>query len=368
MTACLRTEPAKSKVLLVSKPGPARDAELVALGADDYAMEAVDDAGAAFKVLSGLQPDLALVDGETIWAEEDQARTLVEALRARRVPVALLVGDKVPAEVLESAFAAGVDDAVLLPLKPGAARERIKALGAPPPAAKARAARLRVRLDKPGPYAADLCEQLEFNGYDLKVVEGEAADADAADLNVLVWDDPARLAKAVGCASGGPQLVVSSHAAPFVLPAGVVGWMPRSGTAVDQAVRAVNAHFKLPTRDLRADHRIPFFCPVEFREWGIAQDSEWTSGYSYALSPGGLFIRTLAPTRRKVAVEMKIYLTLTGEEFVATGVVAWSNAWADPKAARRAVGMGVEFLGMPLSKRLLNLIQVCREVGGAPRG
>jgi CheY-like chemotaxis protein/Tfp pilus assembly protein PilZ len=364
----LKAEATGNRTLLVCKPGPARDLELLALGGEDLQMEAADGTGAAFKALSSFRPDVALVDGETVWAEEQGGRGLIEALKARHVPIALLISDKVPAELLESAYGAGVDDAILLPLKPNQVRERLQAIFASPPVAKARPSRLRVRLDKASPWAVDLCEQLELNGYDLKLIEGEAQDGDPAELTVLVWDDPARLAKAVGLASGGPQLIVSAHSSPMSAPAGVIGWMARGDSAANQVVRAVNAHFKLPTRDLRADHRIPFFCPVQFREWGIAQNSEWSTGYSYALSPGGLFIRTLVPTRRKVAVEMKIHLTTTGEEFVATGVAAWSNPLVDPKAARRAVGMGVEFLGMPLSKRLLNLIQVCREVGGAVRG
>ncbi|MGC4116193.1 MAG: hypothetical protein QM765_16775 [Myxococcales bacterium] len=336
--------------------------EYEALQGDEFTADAVDGTGAAFKALSFCLPDVALVDAETLWAEEQQGRTLIDALKARRVPTVLLVSDKVPAELLESAHVAGVDDAILLPLKPTAVRERIKSVLAPPPPAKARAGRVRVRLDKPSAYVSELCEQLELNGYELKVLEGESPDGEPADVTVLAWNDPMRLAKAVGLASGGSQVIVSSHPAPSMIPSGVEAWLP-CGRA-EMAVKEVNAHFQVRTRDLRTERRIPFFCPVEFREWGIGRNAAWSSGYSYAFSPGGLFIRTLVPTRRKVAVEMKIFLTLTGETFAATGVSVWSSPRGESRTTRRAPGMGVEFLGMPLSKRLLNLIQACREVGG----
>ena len=56
-----------------------------------------------------------------------------------------------------------------------------------------------------------------------------------------------------------------------------------------------------------------------------------------------MFVRTLVPTLRKVAVEMKIHLAAMGEELSATGAASWSNC-----------------LGMPLSKRLRNLLEACR--------
>lgn len=350
--------PPRGRLLLIGAAGRVASAELDALRADGHDCVLHEGLAGARERLVVARPELALLHGELAWAAESEARDLVATLARQQVPTALLVTTKSPAEMIESAFAAGVDDCVLLPLKPSQIRGRLAALQASNPAATQR---VHVRADQPSAYAEALAEHLELNGYDVGVtVAADETPGEPADLTVVCWDDPVRFSRALLPAPGEARIVVTSLPRPATPVPGIAAWLDRATTPVGRVLTAVNSHFRLACRDLRADQRIPFFCPIEFREWGTLQEGEWQTGYSYGLSPGGLFIRTLAPARRKVAVEMRIHLTTTGEEFPATGVATWSNCWVKPGARRRTSGMGVQFLGMPLSKRLLNLIQACR--------
>ncbi|MFP2928931.1 PAS domain S-box protein [Pyxidicoccus sp. 3LG] len=111
---------------------------------------------------------------------------------------------------------------------------------------------------------------------------------------------------------------------------------------------------------LHAEERVPFCCPVEFGESG-PHAAEWTSGFSSALSPGGLFIRTLVPARPGTSVRLRILLPTTRERLETHGVVAWSNPFAPRAGLAYPYGMGVQFLGMG-PPRLMSLRQLCQGV------
>jgi uncharacterized protein (TIGR02266 family) len=111
---------------------------------------------------------------------------------------------------------------------------------------------------------------------------------------------------------------------------------------------------------LRAEARRPFCCPVEFGEGG-PRPGEWLSGYSSALSPGGVFIRTLVPARPGSTVGLRILLPTSREQLEAHGVVAWANPFAPRGALAYPYGMGVRFLGMG-PPRLMHLRQLCQPV------
>ncbi|WP_366935051.1 PilZ domain-containing protein [Pyxidicoccus fallax] len=111
---------------------------------------------------------------------------------------------------------------------------------------------------------------------------------------------------------------------------------------------------------LRAEERVPFCCPVEFGEGG-SRGTEWTSGFSSALSPGGLVIRTLVPARPGTAVRLRIGLPTTRERLETHGVVVWANPYAPRGPLAYPYGMGVQFLGMG-PPRLMHLRQLCQGV------
>lgn len=109
--------------------------------------------------------------------------------------------------------------------------------------------------------------------------------------------------------------------------------------------------------ELRAWSRVPFFYPVLFREAGGAKQ-EWTTGYSFDVSSGGLFVRTLVPVRPRSPVELVLRLTTMREDLPLTGVVAWANPFVPRQTGSYPVGMGVQFLGA-ISPRLGQLIRAC---------
>lgn len=88
---------------------------------------------------------------------------------------------------------------------------------------------------------------------------------------------------------------------------------------------------------LRSSERTPFFSVVDFSEDGVA----WSSGFTYDLSAGGLFIRTLTPAAAGAALRVRV--RTAGERAAAesAGVVAWSNPYWPRSSFAAAVGMGV---------------------------
>jgi uncharacterized protein (TIGR02266 family) len=149
----------------------------------------------------------------------------------------------------------------------------------------------------------------------------------------------------------------------------VLEGVPALTVAVGPGTRAPGLAALLPRIDallgrdsgsLHVEERVPFCCPVEFGEGG-SRESEWTSGFSVALSPGGLIVRTLVPLRPGTAVKLRIHLPTTRERLDTPGVVAWANPFAPRGGLSFPYGMGVRFLGMG-PPRLMHLRQLCQPV------
>ena len=107
---------------------------------------------------------------------------------------------------------------------------------------------------------------------------------------------------------------------------------------------------------LLVDERVPFVCPVEFREVG---SFSWSSCFSSALSPGALFVRTLVPARPGAALELRIHLPTTRGVLEGPGIVSWSNPYVPHRVASYPLGMGIQFLGMS-PRRLMQLRELIR--------
>lgn len=322
---------------------------------------------AAGPELARLRPSLVLVD----WRQVRDARAGgLGALRARPgavgVPVALVAEADTPVEVLEAGEAAGVEDCLLAPPRVGALRERLAVLRGEAVSASGgvllaarHSPRVVLMAGASGPRAwGGLGALLESCGHHLLYcTRVEGATARLGELGVVPHlvlvsgEGPLaalRLLSALRAhplLEGVPTLTVSlGTRAP-----GLAALLPR-----------IHALLGRDVSSLRAEERVPFCCPVEFGD-GDAREAGWTSGFSSALSPGGLVVRTLVPARPGTALRLRIALPTTCDLLETHGVVVWANPYAPRGPLAFPYGMGVQFLGMG-PPRLMHLRQLCQGV------
>jgi uncharacterized protein (TIGR02266 family) len=335
--------------------------------------------------LQRARPVLVLLDDKVAWLDEGKIVSRLRAHPARGdVPLALLTSADTPPELIENSWRAGLDDCIVRPLETDHLRARLAALCALPstgPFRSRRSARAVAVAGADAAYRHRLVELLQHGGLHTLEVNDDASMAAfravtvdlliiAADISradgVALLSGVLKKARASTPAAPLPVVVVSEHGAQPEAWDGRAGGIHVIGrdTPLDDLLRRVRALLSCTPQDLRADSRVSFFCPVEFREAGGVTTEEWTSGYSFNVSSGGIFVRTLVPCRPGSAVEMRIRLTTTSDEMTVTGVVAWSNPYASTRMLSYPVGMGVQFLGA-ISKKLAQLIELCRSCSGS---
>lgn len=317
--------------------------------------------GAVSLELSRARPRLVLVHWRQV---QERGPGGLSGLKARvgasGAPVILVAEPETPAEVLEAADAEGIEDCLLAPVAESSVRARLSALlGARVlPATSERYSPRVVLLAGAGGARtwAGLGSLLEVSGHHLlysATVEGAAARVEehgaAPHLLVVVgdgawggvWARAGTVARSL--LEGVPSLTVTAA---------------ESGRAAATLLPRIHAMLSREGASLRVEERVPFCCPVEFGESG-PQGLAWTSGVSFALSPGGLFVRTLVPARPGSSVTLRIHLPTTGERLESHGVVAWANPYAAREGLCFPHGMGVRFLGMG-PPRLMHLRQLCQ--------
>jgi CheY-like chemotaxis protein len=103
--------------------------------------------------------------------------------------------------------------------------------------------------------------------------------------------------------------------------------------------------------ELRSCERVPFFSVVEFSNDG----REWGCGFSYDVSAGGIFIRTLTPLAAGQPVTLR--MDFVGQSAVSKGVIAWANPFRPRVTFASPVGMGVRLTQMApqLSEQITGL-------------
>jgi DNA-binding response OmpR family regulator len=298
-------------------------------------------------------------------------------VRAGTSPLVLLVSDDTPAESIEVWNRSGASDCILRPFRVAQVVARLSAVLEQAPASPLELYRrpsiARVLLAGPDDrFQRRLARSLEQSGYQVlacSTIE-EVSALSSADMPHLVL-----LGRGVGSLYAEVRDVLSGvpgappvtfawlhradlAAAPSAANPGEP-WFEQDGFTVEDVLFKVQAHFRRTLDNLRVHERVPFFCPVEVREIG-ATDPSWSSCYSYDLSPGGIFLKTLVPPRLRASVELKIHLTTMRLTIDGTGVVAWSNPYKKRRAWSYPVGAGIQFLGMS-PKRLGQLREICEE-------
>jgi uncharacterized protein (TIGR02266 family) len=118
-------------------------------------------------------------------------------------------------------------------------------------------------------------------------------------------------------------------------------WLDRVELGVERLVSSINMALRSSTPGLvRANNRVPFRAFVDYRANFDA--SEWFLGYSQDISPGGIFVRTLAPLYPGTPVELKVRVP-GGEPLRWNGLVAWANSQTHRVTNAYPVGMGIQF-------------------------
>jgi hypothetical protein len=295
-------------------------------------------------------PSLLLADVGA--AQPPPGRVSETARQAAQVPLVLMGGRETPPEALEAWSGLGATDLVMRPLRLVDVQVRLAAAKTAPPLAEAKRPRRVLLASDDAPDLRRLDALLQLNGFfvlpiDLAGRSGEVRE----QFDVLVV--------AVRSARPADVLLQLRRRAGLEKVPAVVLWpgpeLPPQpylhlcldiNAAPDDVVRAVAGERRVHPQ-LRVHQRVPFFAPIEFRESG-SSTSRWLAGYSSNLSPGGLFIRSLAVGRVGSALELRIHLMHGQEHEVlsGTGAVAWANSWGARSGFHFSIGMGVQFIGM----------------------
>ena len=364
-------EPSR-KVLLVDHTKELRLALTPLLRAAGCEVVSVDSLLAARAELTRCRPLAVVADWRAFPAEGGGA--LRGHPQEGAVPLLAVVSEATPVEMLEACARAGAEDCLFAPVRAPELRARLEALRAREPrpvsaVMERRAARTVLLVGEEAAVPGGLGEDLEACGHHLlyaPTLERAASrlrgDGEPPQLLLVrpSTSAPEAMLQLERLRSGTrlahlPTVVITPEDGVRAPRPGLEWW---SGARLSsrELLARVNALLQRGRDTLRVDERVPFVCPVEFREAGGAP---WSSCFSQALSPGALFVRTLVPARTSAALELRILLPTTSEVLEAPGLVSWSNPYSPRRAASYPLGMGVQFLGMG-SQRLMRLLELVR--------
>ncbi|WP_375768564.1 response regulator [Archangium gephyra] len=367
-------EPSR-KVLLVDQAKELRLYLTPLLRAVGCEVVSVDNLLGARVELSRLRPLMVVVDWRVLPADGSPG---FAALRGHAqngdVPILVVVGDHTPAELLEACVQGGAEDCMLGPVRLAELQARIDVLRERTPASPVRPLERRtprtVLLVGEAPGApGGLGADLEACGHHLLYAPtAEKAVARAAEygepIHLLLTRAPVTSAEEMmrverlrteARLGRVPTVVVADGDVTEVPMLGQV-WLSARTLAPRHLLARINGQLQRNLAALLVDERVPFVCPVEYREVGTFS---WSSCYSNALSPGALFVRTLVPARPGAALELRIHLPTTREVLEGPGLVSWSNPYTSRRTATYPLGMGIQFLGMS-PRRLMQLRELIR--------
>jgi uncharacterized protein (TIGR02266 family) len=372
-------------VLLIESANPLRTLTLQAIQAADCACVAVGDLTEALAEAKRERPLMIMLDCASFMPADEATLVQLQELRSLvGTPLVLLAGLDTPTEFIESLSQVGADDCLLKPLRLHQLQPRLEAASTPlapvtPTFLGSLGAKVVSLMHGPPRFARRTGELFEQSGYHVlySPLEDERAPRDESGiaLHILCTESREELSRALRsrqpegthpgsrwfliCSGGPGELVTLSGG-------GLMAGFDMTQVFPEHILQKANAWFSRASNALRPEARVPFFCPVEYRE-ASNRFGTWNSCYSYDLSPGGIFLRTLVPARPGAAVELKIHLTTHRTELLGSGVVAWANTYAHRKAYSCPIGMGVHFLGMsPKGLSLLRELCGVDSIGSKP--
>jgi CheY-like chemotaxis protein/Tfp pilus assembly protein PilZ len=366
------SRPGKQTVLVVDASGESQVHAVPPLLLSGCECVTATSVEAALGHLDRIRPLMTLVDARIFdtYPGEDPLGCLRSHPAHRRAPLVLLADAATPTELVEGAWRGNAADCLMRPVSLPQVQERVAALSAETLAPERRAARVVLVVDEDPGFRALLERTLLLSGYRLLVAGSESeassrATAFRGQVDAVVMRgsrgflDATELERLRGVASlsaaRGLLLVPSGSVAPGDLHTGVE-LMDLEHTTPRDVYERLERMLQRGAKDLGASEAVPFFCPVQYRELGPQE--RWRSCYSQDVSPGGIFLRTLVPARVGAALELRIFLTTTGEVLEGSGVVSWANPWRPNSGLVAPAGMGLQFLGMS-PKRLGRLREIC---------
>ncbi|MFY0572063.1 response regulator [Archangium lansingense] len=371
-------EPSR-KVLLVDQAKELRLYLTPLLRAVGCEVVSVDNLLSARVELSRFRPLMVVVDWRVLPADGSPG---CAALRGHAqngdVPILVVVGDHTPAELLEACVQGGAEDCMLGPVRVPELQARIDVLrervpGTTPRLMERRTPRTVLLVgERPGARGG-LGADLEACGHHLLY----ASTTEQAVARVAEFGEPIHLLLTRASVTSAEEMmrverlrtesrlgrvhtvVVSDGEVTAVPMLGQV-WLSARTLAPRHLLARINGLMQRNVSTLLVDERVPFVCPVEYREVG---SFSWSSCYSSALSPGALFVRTLVPARAGAPLELRIHLPTTREVLEGPGLVSWSNPYTSRRTSTYPLGMGIQFLGMS-PRRLMQLRELIRASSG----
>ncbi|MFY0583152.1 PilZ domain-containing protein [Cystobacter fuscus] len=350
-------------VILIENAHPSRAQTIQAIEAAHRECVAVGDVAEALVEARRQRPLMLMLDCSSFMPAEESTLTRLQELRRMvNAPLVLLANLETPTEFIESLSQMGADDCLLKPLRQHQLQPRFEVAATPTPRVPP------ASLGRLGPKVVSLLhgrqnfawrtgELLEQSGYHVRYGsfedEHEPPPESNIELHILCAASREELARVLRlrhpeetragsrwfliCPGGPGELVTHSGG-------GLVAGFDMTQVFPEHVVQKANAWFSRVSNALQPEARVPFFCPVEYREAGNLF-GDWNSCYSYDLSPGGIFLRTLVPARPGAAVELKIHLTTHRTELRGSGVVAWANTYAQRRPSPIPSAWGCNFSG-----------------------
>jgi DNA-binding response OmpR family regulator/Tfp pilus assembly protein PilZ len=338
----------------------------------------VDSLLAARVELGRFRPMLVLVDWRSLPVEGGPGCTVLRSHPHNGdVPILIVVADNTPAELLEACVRSGAEDCVLGPVRVTELQSRMDVLRDKVPSPAPRLVERRnprtVLLvgEEPG-MPEGLGSHLEACGHhllyaptseraaSLAAEHGEPIHLLLVHASVTSAEEMLRVERLrTETRLGRVHTAVVTSGEPTEVQSFGQVWMSTRTLAPRHLLARINGLLQRNLMALLVDERVPFVCPVEFREVGAFS---WSSCFSSALSPGALFVRTLVPARSGAALELRIHLPTTREVLEGPGLVSWSNPYVPRRTTSYPLGMGIQFLGMS-PRRLMQLRELIRASG-----
>lgn len=342
----------------------------------------VGRADEALKELDEWQPLLILVD-EAVAAAN--GFSLINRLRAHplngRTAIAVAGARRASSEHIRAGWISGVDDYLAKPLHVDVVMARLdvaRRMSPPEVQARQKGAGTKV-VCVGGPHHALrkrlqlLFELAGFRVFDVSQVGDERLQPGSvihADLLVVAADfaqvdSLAGLPKTFASVARKddyqpvPVVVVSEGGQPEQRSLGIETYLYRADASLEGLLQLAGGLLNRPPYNLRIEERVSYYCVVEMEGDGD-RGRELRSGFTFDISPGGAFVRTLTPFRSGTGVRVRFLLD-DGDETASAGVVAWSNPYFLGRYGRNYPGMGIQFMG-PAPKRLAEVWQARRQV------
>lgn len=379
--------PSMRPVYVVDEAADVRAMVTETLRSLGYEAAAFESAARALDAMGRRPPSALLTDLNMAPMPGDELCKQVKESRAlSRIPVIIFTSADSSPEVMRS-WRAGADDFLPKPVQREQLRVKMEALS------RAGAAEEVVSvLHRPGEhhrllfvddsrfFRTVLGGALEHSGFQLLYARSgqealELAEAHAGELDAVLSDmnmpgmDGVEFVSALRQKPGWEKKPILMMSATEVVTERVQAAEALSGSKllekrlfpVEAIVSRVSSAVQPNVEVLRVAERVPFFSVVEFRAAGAA---DFLTGFSYDVSSGGIFVRSVTPLPAGTSVEMRVKITAQTPVPSCFGTVMWANQYRLRTSFNYPVGMGIHFTHLEPEQQAE--VQKLVKAGGKP--